>query len=148
MGIWIIWLIVIGLLLIVEVLSQMVWSLCLAIGCVAGLVASLCGGTLVWQIILTAIASVAAYIILVPAFKKWHALKVDENSKISRTGMDALLGRTTIIYEEIRPDRPGRARIDGDNWQVTTSSNGGFLPRGTKVSVVGYDSIILFVEPE
>lgn len=144
---WIIWLIALGVLLIVEVLTQMVWSLCLAIGCIAGLLCSLCGVGIVWQVIATAIASVVSFLVLIPAFRKWHLAKVDAKSKAARTGMDALLGRKAIVTEEIRPDRPGRARIDGDNWQVTTSSNGGRLPRGTEVSVVGYDSIILFVEP-
>lgn len=147
MDMWIIWLIAMGVLLIVEVLTQMVWALCLAIGCLAGLVCSLCGVSGVWQVIATAIASVASFIILIPAFRKWHLMKVDARTKASRTGMDALLGRKGIVTEEIRPDRPGRMRIDGDNWQVTTSSGDGFMPRGTEVSVVGYDSIILFVEP-
>lgn len=147
MEMWIVWLIVMGVLLIIEVLSQMMWALCLAVGCIAGLVGSLFGIDILWQIVLTAAAAVAAYVFLVPSFQKWHALAVDKNGKASRTGMDALLGRKAILSETIRPDRPGRARIDGDNWQVKATVGNRTIEKGTEVVVTGYDSIILNVEP-
>lgn len=61
--------------------------------------------------------------------------------------MDALLGRTAIVSEEITPGRPGRVRIDGDNWQVVADSSSDTVRRGTEVVVTGYDSIILKVRP-
>jgi len=148
MEIWIIWLIVIGSLLILEVLTQMMWALCLAAGCIAGMIAALCGLNFLWQIILTAIAAVAAYIFLIPLFKKWHACSVDKKGRTARTGMDALLGRKAIVTEEITPTKLGRARIDGDNWQVRAPGQETVVPRGTEVVVTGYDSIILDVQPE
>lgn len=147
MDMWIIWLIALGILLIIEVATQMMWALCLAIGCAVGIALSLAGLPFYWQIIIMALVALLSYILLVPAFQKWHALSVDKKGKASRTGMDALLGRRTIISEEVRPDRPGRARIDGDNWQVKCVKNQGRIPRGTEVVVTGYDSIILEVEP-
>lgn len=147
MDAWIIWLIVIGVLLIIELLSQMLWALCLAVGCLGGLIGSLCGVSPMWQIILTAAISIAAYIFLVPLFQKWHALSVDKKGREARTGMDALLGRHAILSEEITPGRPGRARIDGDNWQVTVDKPYDTVKRGTEVVVTGYDSIILKVRP-
>ena len=140
---WIIWLIVIGVLLIIELLTQFMCALCLAVGGVGGFIASLCGLSIVWQIIV----SVAAYIILVPLFQKWHALSVDKKGKEARTGMDALLGRTAVLIQEITPEHPGRARIDGDNWQVITDNTVQVLPRGIEVEVIGYDSIVLRVRP-
>lgn len=147
MDAWIIWLIVIGVLLIIELLTQMLWALCLAVGCLGGLVGSFCGASPVWQIILTAAISIAAYIFLVPLFQKWHALSVDKKGREARTGMDSLLGRHTIISEEITPGRLGRARIDGDNWQVTADKPFDVVKRGTEVVVTGYDSIVLKVRP-
>lgn len=61
--------------------------------------------------------------------------------------MDALLGRKAIISEEITPERLGRARIDGDNWQVKSTGEPKTIKRGTEVVVIGYDSIILEVKP-
>ena len=147
MDMWIIWLIAVGILLIVEVLTQMMWALCLAVGCAVGIALSLAGTPFYWQIIIMAVVALLAYIVLVPAFQKWHAFSVDRKGKESRTGMDALLGRRTVISEEVRPDRLGRARIDGDNWQVRCVKYQTKLPRGTEVVVTGYDSIILEVEP-
>ena len=69
---WIIWLIIAAVLVIVEVLSQMVWTLCLAVGCLGSLVAALWGVGTVWQIVVLAIVSVMAFIVLMPLFKKWH----------------------------------------------------------------------------
>ena len=65
----------------------------------------------------------------------------------SRTGMDALLGRKAVVTHEIRPGELGRARIDGDNWQVRAPGVRTVIRHGEEVSVTGYDSIILTVEP-
>ena len=147
MDAWTIWLIVMGLLLIIELLSQMMWALCLAVGCLGGLVGSLFGISVPWQVLISALLSIVAYILLVPLFQKWHALSVDKIGREARTGMDALLGRTAIVSEEITPGRPGRVRIDGDNWQVVADSSSDTVRRGTEVVVTGYDSIILKVRP-
>ena len=147
MQIWVIWLIIVGVLLIIEVLTQMMWALCLAVGCIFGCIASACGLDIVWQIVITSVASLAAYIFLVPLFQKWHALSVDRKGVHSRTGMDALLGRRGVLSETITPERPGRLRIDGDNWQAVSSDSDVTIPRGTEVVVTGYDSIILNVKP-
>lgn len=144
---WIIWIIIVGILLIVEVLTQMMWALCLAVGCAVGIALSLSSVPFYWQIIIIAIVSLLTYVFLVPAFQKWHALSVDKKGKASRTGMDALLGRRAIISEEVSPDRLGRARIDGDNWQVKCAKKQIKIPTGTEVVVTGYESIILEVEP-
>ena len=147
MEIWIIWLIAAALLAIAEVLTQSIWTLCLAIGCAAGLVCSLCGVPAAWQIAATAIASVAAYFILLPWFKRRMTIEEKRRGYDSRTGMDALLGRKAVVTHEIRPGELGRARIDGDNWQVRAPGVRTVISHGEEVSVTGYDSIILTVEP-
>lgn len=147
MEIWIIWLIAAALLAIAEVLTQSIWTLCLAIGCAAGLICSLCGVPTAWQIAATAIASVAAYFILLPWFKRRMSLEEKRRGHDSRTGMDALLGRKAVVTHEIRPGELGRARIDGDNWQVRAPGVRTAIRHGEEVSVTSYDSIILTVEP-
>lgn len=147
MEMWIVWLIVAAVLLILEVLTQMMWAMCLAVGSLGALVAALCGAGALWQVLTLAACAVAAYAFLVPLFQKWHALSVDRKGRAARTGMDALLGRRAILEQEIRPDRPGRGRIDGDHWQMVLADPAATLPRGAEVVVVGYDSIILTVRP-
>lgn len=146
MEMWIIWLIVAAALVITEVLTQMIWTLCLAIGCVGALVASLFGASIVWQIVIMAIVSVVAFVWLIPVFKRWHEESNRKEKRDDRTGMDALLGRKAVVTEEIRPGQLGRARIDGDNWQVRSSEEE-TIKNGSEVVVTSYDSIILHVKP-
>ena len=143
MSVWIIWLIAAALLLIVEVLTQMMWALCLSIGSAAAMACSLAGLGLGWQVASFAVLSMAAYLILLPVFKKWHARTAEREA---RTGMDALLGRRATVTHAIRPGHLGRARIDGDNWQVQAPGCHETIPAGTEVAVTAYDSIILTVE--
>ena len=145
---WIIWLIACGILLITEVLTQMLWALCLAVGCLLGFAGDLCGASPLWQFVLFIVGALLSYVLLVPLFQRWHALQVDRKGKAARTGMDALLGRRAVLADEITAVRPGRGRIDGDNWQMVSDDKAvPAIPRGTEVVVTGYDSIILRVKP-
>lgn len=142
---WIIWLIIAIGLVIIEVLTQMIWTLCLAIGCATALLFSIFGGDVVWQIVSLGATSVVAFIWLVPVFRRWHDETNKRQNRDDRTGMEALLGRKAIVTEDIRPGRLGRARIDGDNWQVCAPANETIM-RGSEVVVTSYDSIILHVQ--
>lgn len=144
MDLWILWLAVAGVLLILEIAFQWVWTLCLAIGCVAALVGALCGATALMQVVCMSASAVVAYILLIPILNKWQ--KKARDKKKTRTGMDALLGRVAIVTDEIKPGRLGRARIDGDYWQVRIPGSREVVHRGEEVVVTGYDSIILDVE--
>lgn len=143
---WLLWLILAVVMLIIEVATLTLWSLCLAVGCLASMTCALCGTGLSVQLVALPVGSVIAYLLLMPLFrrKKTFVPKSDENS---RTGMDALLGRKAVVTKEIRPGELGRARIDGDNWQVRATGVAETVPRGAFVSVTGYESIILDVKP-
>lgn len=143
---WIIWLIVAVALVALEIMTQMVWTLCLAVGCVAALVADLCGASTPWQIAVMAIAAVIAFIVLMPLFKRWHDT-TSHHSSHAATGMDALIGRRARLTADVTPDRPGRVRIDGDNWQATSADPGLTIPAGTEITVRSYDGNILHVTP-
>lgn len=144
--VWIIWIIVAVVLLLGELLTQSIWMLCVAAGCVAGLAGALCGIDPAWQIWLTAVASVIAYFALMPWFKRRIYMKQSRDLQNARTGMDALLGRRATVTHEIKPGELGRARIDGDNWQVKAIGETDVIHRGEEVVVNGYDSIILSVQ--
>ena len=147
MEMWIIWLIVAAVLLIVEVLSQMIWTLCVAIACIAAMVTALMGFELGWQLIILAIVTVVVFIVGVPRFKRIHDKMAKKENKDDRTGMEALLGRRAVVTDAIRPGRLGRARIDGDYWQVTVPHLDKVIEPGREVVVTSYESIILTVEP-
>lgn len=140
-----IWLIIGVLLICLEVLTQMMAALCLAIGCIAAAVAKWCGGGLLWQIGVMAVVSLLAYVALMPLFKRMHERMIARNKHDDRTGMDALLGRRAVVTHQIRPGEQGRARIDGDSWIVVAPGIDRVIKAGEEVVVTGYDSIILTV---
>lgn len=142
MELWTIWLIIAALLLITEVLTQMMWALCLTTGAVGALVLSLLGVDPVYQIVALPAIGLGTYAAVLPRFRRWHARQAERQA---RTGMDALLGRRAIVTHAIRPGQLGRARIDGDNWQVQAPGVEEEIPAGAEVSVTAYDSIILTV---
>lgn len=147
MEIWIIWLLAAATLIGVEVLTQMVWTLCLAIGCLASTLSALLGADVALQISIAGVVSVIAYLALKPWFEKWQKKAADRNRHAARTGMDALLGRRGTVTDEIKPGKMGRIRIDGDNWQALAPDCDETIRRGQEVVVNAYDSIILTVRP-
>lgn len=143
MEIWLIWLIVSVCLLAIELLTQMMWALCLAVGAAGAMLLSLFGADLGWQAGVMCGLALIVYVCGLPLFKRWHARRATRNA---RTGMDALLGRRAMVTHAIRPGELGRARIDGDNWQVRAPGVDVVIPAGKEVVVLAYDSIILTVE--
>lgn len=144
MEVWIIWLIAASVLLVIEIMTQMMWALCLTIGSLGAMTCALAGLDFGWQVASLAVLSTAAYLMLLPIYRRWHAR---QDARAARTGMDALEGRRAIVTHAIRPGQLGRARIDGDNWQVRAPGVDREIHAGEEVSVTGYDSIILTVAP-
>lgn len=144
---WIFWLIAAVLLVIIELAFQWVWTISLAIGCVAAMIGSLFGIPFWCEVIVMVVASIVGYILLIPVMSKWQKRMYEKNKHKARTGMDALLGRRAQVVEEIKPGRLGRARIDGDFWQVCAPGCDFIIKHNEEVVVTAYDSIILTVEP-
>lgn len=148
MEVWLIMLIIAAVLVIVEIAFQMVWSLCLAVGFVVAAVMNLSGVGAVWCLTAAAATSIVFYLLMIPVFERWQERARKRMGKEERTGMDALLGRTAIVIDPIYPGRLGRARIDGDYWQVRIPGGKETMERGSEVVVTAYDSIILDVVPK
>lgn len=142
MSTWIIWLIVAAILLLIEVLSQTVWTFCCAVGCLAAALLSVFVDSTAAALICIAVVAVLAWFALAPLVRRLEK----KTAHSARTGMDALLGRRAIVIDEIRPDHLGRARIDGDYWQVKAPGIDHVIHHGREVVVTSYDSIILTVE--
>ncbi len=140
---WLFWLIAAIILVIVEIASQWIWTLCFAIGCLAAMVADVAGASLTPQLIVLSAGSLAAFILLGPKITRFHAAHAADKAKL--TGTDALIGRQGKLHQPITADTPGRLKIDGDNWQARTADSSP-LPQGTLVEVVSLDSIVLIVK--
>lgn len=142
---WIFWLAAAAVLLIVEIMTSMVWTLCLSVGCLAALGASLLGFDLTVQMVSLAVVAVLTFAVVAPRFKRRLQKTHAAATHADRTGMDALLGRKATVTHEIKPGELGRVRIDGDSWQACAPGLTSTIERGRQVSVTGYDSIILTV---
>lgn len=70
---WLIWLIAAAGCLAIEVLTQSMWALCLAAGSLLAMVAALLGLDAIYQVAALAIGSFAAYLLLIPIFKRMRA---------------------------------------------------------------------------
>ena len=146
MDISVIWLVAAAVLVVLELITGMVASFCMAIGCVAAMIVSYITPDVKIQLLAFAIGTILSFIFLAPVIRKWQKNKGDKNPTTQNSNMDALIGRIVVVTQTIPADGElGRIRIDGDNWQARSIS-GAEIEEGRKVRVVSYDSIIIEVE--
>ena len=146
MEIWIIWLIAAAVLVVLELITGMVASFCMSIGCLAAMIVSYITPDVKIQLLAFAIGTIFSFIFLAPVIRKWQKNKGDKNPITQNSNMDALIGRVVVVTQTIPADGDlGRIKIDGDNWQAR-SVIGEEIEEGRKVRVVSYDSIIIEVE--
>ena len=140
-SLWILWLAATVLLVIVEVLSTSAIALCMAMGTFAAFMASLCGASFEWQLIVLAAATVATLPVFPRLIKRYRLHLSDGNES---SNMEALIGRKATVWQGQSGPVAARVKIDGDNWQAV-STDGRPLSTGEEIEVVDYDSIILEV---
>lgn len=138
---WHIWIIVALVFFIMEIFTPGFAVACLSIGSIGGSIASACGLEFKFQILVFAIATLLAFVLVRPV-----VLKVFHNkSKEVLTNVDALIGRQAIVSEEIVPIVGGRVKVDGDDWKAI-SADGRPVSAGTPVRILKVESVILTVE--
>lgn len=138
-----IWLIVAIVLVIIELLTAGFGVICFAIGALFSALAAFLGmDSVMWQLLVFAVASVLCFIFLRPVVLRF----LDKKSKDVKTNADALIGKTAIVSETIDPSaNQGRVAVDGDDWKAV-SADGSVINKGEKVEIVSRDSIILTVK--
>jgi membrane protein implicated in regulation of membrane protease activity len=140
-NLWIFWGVVSIVCLILELISGGFFIICFAIGGVASAISTLLGANVYWQIFIFALFSLLSIFGVRPfALKYLH--RNNNNSRLSNA--DAIIGRIGFVSETIENSAFGRVAIDGDDWKAT-SENGLSIPKGSKVEVVGRESIIITV---
>ena len=138
---WHIWIIVALLFFILEIFTPGFAVACLSIGAVGGAVASACDFALKYQILVFAIVTLLAFVLVRPIVLKFFHKK----SKEVATNVDALVGRQAIVSEEIKPVVGGRVKVDGDDWKAVTA-DGRPVEVGKAVKILKVESVILTVE--
>lgn len=138
-----IWLIAAIVLVIIELLTAGFGVICFAVGALFSALAAFLGvDSLVWQLLIFAVASVLCFIFLRPVVLRF----LDKKSKDVKTNADALIGKMAIVSETIDSSaNQGRVAVDGDDWKAV-SFDGSVINKGEKVEIVSRDSIILTVK--
>ncbi|MDD7317628.1 MAG: NfeD family protein [Prevotellaceae bacterium] len=140
-NLWQLWAIVAFILLILELTSGDFFILCFAIAAGATSLLSLTGLPFMWQLLVFAALSVLCLFFVRPVMLKYF----HRNDPGRKSNADALIGQEGRVSETIDADGHGRVAIDGDDWKAV-SADSGEITKGTKVRVVGRDSIIITVE--
>ena len=141
---WLIWLIVAALLIIVELFTSLVATFCLAVGCLFSMVVSLLDMGLEAQLMSLIVGTIIAFVAFAPIVRRWQK-RHEGCDSTGLSNMDALKGRVVEVIEAIPEHGTGRVRVDGDRWQARCVDDSE-VAVGTRVRIVGYDSIILEVE--
>lgn len=142
MEVYFYWLIAAAVLLIVEIATAGFGVIFFSVGAlVSALVAFFAPSAFTWQIVVFAIVSFLSFIFVRPVVMRF----LEKRSGDVKTNADALLGRKAIVSETIDAvAHTGRVAIDGDDWKAVAES-GTVIEKGSEVTVVGRDSIILTV---
>ena len=139
-NVWLVWIFVSIICLIIELGSGDLFLLCFAIGALGGSMAAALGWGIIPQLIVMAICTLLSIFFVRPVALKY--LHRHDDNRVSNA--DALLGRKGKVTQTISAGGYGRVAIDGDDWK-SVSDDGRPIERGTKVEVVGRESIILTV---
>lgn len=139
---WQFWIIVCIACLILELLLSTgdFYIICFAVGAATSMLAATIGFSFTVQVIIFAAVAVVSLFFLRPAAIRF--LHRDEVEHLSNA--DALMGRIGTVSQDIEENGFGRVAIDGDDWKAVSASKLK-IEKGTKVEVVGRDSIILTV---
>lgn len=138
---WHIWIIVALIFFIMEIFTPGFAVACLSIGAIGSSVASTCGLELKFQILVFAVVTLLAFVLVRPVVLKLFHNK----SKEVLTNVDALVGKHAIVSEDIKPVVGGRVKVDGDDWKAITA-DGSPVEAGAVVRILKVDSVILTVE--
>lgn len=138
---WQWWLVLALLLFALEVLTPGFILACFGVGALVTIPVAILEGSWCVQIVAFCAGSSLSLWLLQPLMCRWFA-----SHKI-RTGMEALLDREVLVSEAITDSETGgRVAVDGDSWRAICPS-GKQLEVGRPVRIIGYQSVILLVEP-
>lgn len=139
---WQLWAVIAFLCLIFEMTTGTFYLLCFAVGAVGALLSSfVCG--IYAQLVVFAVVSAICVLLARPFVVRYF--HHDEEIRLSNA--DAIIGRIGTVSQEIVKSGYGRVAIDGDDWKAVCSA-GISVAAGSKVRVVGRESLIIDVVPE
>ncbi|MCR2806153.1 NfeD family protein [Paenibacillus soyae] len=134
---WLIWLIVAGVLFVVEMLTLTFYLLWLGIGALAAaLVDVIFPGAVLLEVIVGCIVA-----LLLTIFTKPLTRRI-QTGRGFKDAVDDLIGMRGTVIEDISPEAPGIVKVGGDTWSATSTEP---IGKGESVIVVSRGSAFLEV---
>ena len=142
MELWHIYIIIALIFIIIEIFTSGFAVICFAFGAIGSAIASACNADFKMQLLCFSVCSLLAFVAIRPLLLKFFYRR---NTKV-KTNAEALIGRRAIVSETIDSRAgTGRVAIDGDDWKAI-AENDETIVKGSRVTVLKIDSIILTVK--
>jgi membrane protein implicated in regulation of membrane protease activity len=127
---WLIWVLVAVALAIGEIATSGLFFLGpVAVAALLALLVAVLGGSLLLQLIVFGVGSVASLLVLRPVARRHLRMPAQ-----LRTGTDALVGARATVLQRVDSDG-GRVKIGGEEWSARSYMEGQVLEPGTRVEV-------------
>ncbi|MFB9753443.1 NfeD family protein [Paenibacillus hodogayensis] len=137
MELWAIWLIIAGVLLVVEMLTLTFYLLWVAIGAVvASAVALFVSESFIWQVL------AGSVVVLVLTLFTKRITRYFKTSKGFKDAVDELQGKQGIVVEPIIDGKPGIVKVGSETWSAVAEES---LGKGETVEVLERGSALLKV---
>lgn len=140
-NLWLMWLIASIAFMLLELTNGDFYIICFAFGALISMVFAALGLPLWVQVLIWAIASLLCIFFVRPPLVK----KIQGKKNERKSNADALVGKRGIVIETIEAGGFGYVKIDGDEWR-SVSANAAEIAKGTTITVISRDSIVLTVE--
>ena len=132
------WIVALLIFLAVEAVSAGLVSIWFAGGALAACIVALLKVKIWTQIAVFLIVSIVLILLTRPLQKKLA-------EKLQKTNVDALIGRTGTVAEEIPAGETGRVHLEGKLW-TARNENCEPIPVGSKVTVIAIEGVTLTVK--
>ena len=127
---WLIWVLVAVALAIGEIATSGLFFLGpVAVAALLALLVAVLGGSLLLQLIVFGVGSVASLLVLRPVARRHLRMPAQ-----LPTGTDALVGARATVLQRVDSDG-GRVKIGGEEWSARSYMEGQVLEPGTRVEV-------------
>lgn len=132
------WIAAIIVFVVLEAMTQGLVSIWFAGGALAACIVALLKVKIWTQIAVFLIVSIVLILLTRPLQKKLA-------EKLQKTNVDALIGRTGTVAEEIPAGETGRVHLEGKLW-TARNENCEPIPVGSKVTVIAIEGVTLTVK--
>jgi membrane protein implicated in regulation of membrane protease activity len=131
------WLGLFVLALVIELFTADMISIWFSLAAVPSFILALAGANIIVQAIVFVLVTSVLLLLTRPAMKKY--MKTNE----IKTNIDAIIGKTGIVIDDVTLDSPGRIKIGTMDWSAISKET---LKVGTHVKVLDVEGNKLFVE--